>query len=71
MKLKKKVTDHSRDKYITTSEFNKITTENFAARLPQVNIVTKIYFDNKLSSLNIKITLNKTKHYLLKISFKN
>ena len=29
----KKITDHSQDKYITTPAFNKLTTENFAARL--------------------------------------
>ena len=26
-----KITDHDNDKYITTQEFNKLTTENFAA----------------------------------------
>ena len=30
--IEKKVTDHDHDKYITTSEFNKLTTENFPAR---------------------------------------
>ena len=45
MKLKKnkikKNTDHSNDKYITTPEFNKLTAESFAARLAQVNLITK------------------------------
>ena len=38
MKLEKKFTDrdHS-NKYITTPEFNKLTSENFAARLKQAN----------------------------------
>ena len=31
--IRKKITDHSQDKYITTPAFNKLTTENFAARL--------------------------------------
>ena len=30
--IEKKVTDHDHGKYITTSEFNKLTTENFPAR---------------------------------------
>ena len=28
----KKVTNHNHDKYITTPEFNRLTTEDFAAR---------------------------------------
>ena len=55
MKLKKKITDHSHDKYITTSEFNKLTAENFAGRLAQGNLVTKTDFDNKLINLNKKL----------------
>ena len=54
MKLKKKITDHNHDKYITTPEFNKLTTENFAARLAQANLATKTDFDNKLINLNKK-----------------
>ena len=56
MKLKKKITDHGHDKYTTTPEFNKLASENFAARLAQANLVTKTNFDNKLSNLY------KTKH---------
>ena len=62
--LVKKLTDHKHDKYITTPEFNKVTAENFAARLAQANLVTKTDFDNKLSSFNRKITGNKPKHLL-------
>ena len=40
MKLKK-ITDHHHDKYITTPEFNKLTAENFAARLVQANLASK------------------------------
>ena len=41
----KKTSDHNHDKYITTPEFHKLTSENFAARLKQSNFVTK---SNKL-----------------------
>ena len=61
----KKVTDHDHDKYITTSEFNKLTAENFTARLTQANLVTKTDFDAKLKSLNKKINANKTKNLLV------
>ena len=54
--LEKKLTAYNHDKYMTTSEFNKLTAENFAARLAQVNLRTKTDFDAKLSSLNRKIT---------------
>ena len=48
-------------KYITTQEFNKFTTENFAAILEQADLVNKIDFDNKLTTFNRRITSNKTK----------
>ena len=50
-------TDHDHDKYITTQEFNKLTAEDFTARLAQPNLaskndianfVKKTDFDNKL-----------------------
>ena len=37
----KKVSDHNHEKYITTPEFNKLTTENFKARLAQADLVKK------------------------------
>ena len=58
------ITDHKHEKYITTPEFNKLTTESFAARLAKANLITKTDFDAKLSSLNRKTTSNKTKHLL-------
>ena len=67
--LEKKITDHNHDKYITTPEFNKLTAENFAARLAQANLITKTDFDAKLSSLNKKITSNKTKHLIVENKF--
>ena len=33
VEIKKKITDHDHNKYITTQEFNKLIAENFAARL--------------------------------------
>ena len=50
------------DKYITTPEFNKLTSENFTARLKQASLVTKTDFDKKLTSFNRKSTSNKTKY---------
>ena len=63
-----KISDH--DKYITTSEFNKLTTENFAARLAQANLVTKTDFDNKLTGFNKRNNSSKTKHLLTENEFK-
>ena len=57
--VENKIPNH--DKYVTTPEFNKLTAENFTARLKQANLVTKSYFD-KLTSFNRKITSNKTKY---------
>ena len=34
-------TDHDHDKYITTQELNKLTAENFTARLAQANLASK------------------------------
>ena len=66
----KKFTDHNHDKYITTPEFNKLSTDVFNARLAQANLITKTDFDAKLSSLNRKITSNKTKHLLVENELK-
>ena len=49
--IENKVSDHDHDKYITSSEFNKLSTENFKARLAQPNLITKTDFDAKLTSL--------------------
>ena len=42
-----KVTDHNHDKYITTPEFNKLTTEDFKARFARADVITKADFDAK------------------------
>ena len=48
--------NHNHDKYIDTSEFNKLAFDVFNARLAQSNLITKTDFDANLSSLNRKIT---------------
>ena len=60
--VENKIPDNS--KYITTQESNKLMTENFAARLNQVDLVKKktTNFDNKLTSFNKRIASNKTKY---------
>ena len=68
--LKRNLTDYNRDKYITTSEFDTLAASVFNARLAQANLVTKTNFDAKLSSLNRKITANKTKHLLFENELK-
>ena len=55
-----KIPNH--DKHIITPEFDKLTAENFRARLKQANLVSKTGFDNKLTSFNRIITSNKTKY---------
>ena len=53
-----KIPDNS--KYIATQEFNKLTAENFAARLKQADLVNKTDFENNLTNFNRRITSNKT-----------
>ena len=56
--------NHDHDKYIDTSKFNTLTANIFNERLAQTNLITNTDFDAKLSSLNRKITANKTRHFL-------
>ena len=65
VKLKKKLTDHSHDKYITTQELNTLAASVFNARLAKAKLTTRTDFDARLSSLNRKITANKSKHLLV------
>ena len=58
--VENKIPDNS--KYITAQEFNKLTAENFEARLKQADVVNKTNFDNKLTSFNRRITSNKITH---------
>ena len=63
--IENKLNNHNHDKYITTPEFNTLVADVFNARLSGANLVTKTDFDAKLSSLNRKITQNKSKHLLV------
>ena len=63
-----KISDHNHDRYITTSKFNTLTAEDFAARLKQANLITRTDFDDKPKSLNKKINSVKQNIYLLKMS---
>ena len=49
---------------IMMNNFNKLTTENFAAILTQANLVTKTDFDNKLMIINRKISSKKKKKHV-------
>ena len=68
--IEKKVTDHNHEKYITTPEFNTLAVDVFNARLAQTNLITKAEFEGKLSSLNRKITTNKTKNLVVENELK-
>ena len=62
--IEHKLNNHNHDKYVATLEFNTLAADVFNARLAQANLITKTDFDAKLSSLNRKITANKTRHFL-------
>ena len=63
--IENKLNNHNHDKYITTPEFNTLAANVFNIKLAQDNLITKTDFDAKLSSLNRKITENKSKHLLV------
>ena len=44
--FEKEFTDHNHDKHITTTEFNKLATDTFNARIVQANLVKKILIIN-------------------------
>ena len=67
--VENKIANH--DKYITTPEFNKLTSEHFTARLKQTDLVTKSDFDERLTSINKRITSNKTKYLNLQKKLKS
>ena len=62
--VENKILDYA--KYITTQEFNKLTSENFTARSTQANLVSKTDFDNKLKSFNIKINSKNLSSLIIK-----
>ena len=57
--IEKKITDQDYDKYINTPQFNDLNPN--VVRLAQAHLVTKTSFDNGVSSLDSKITVNKRK----------
>ena len=77
--IEKKIIDYDHAKYITTQEFYKLTSENFAVRLAQANLSSKndaasflkmADFDDKLKHFIKNVTLNKTKHVLVENELK-
>ena len=62
--------NHNHDKYITTPEFNTLAADVFNATIAQANLIAKTDLDAKLSSLNRKITQNKTKYLLVENELK-
>ena len=64
-----KLNNHDHDKYITTPEFDTLAADVFNATLAQANLITKTDFDAKMSRNNRKVTENKWKIYLLKMSW--
>ena len=65
-----KITDHNHDKYVTTVEFNRLTTENFKTRLAYANLITKTNFDTELKKISERVTSNKSKHLLVENELK-
>ena len=55
-----KITDYNHDKYITTSEFNKLTAENVVARLAQASLASKSGIDNFVKKTDFDDKKNKT-----------
>ena len=65
--IENKLNNRNNNKYIDTTEFNKLAADVFNERIAQANLVTKTDFDAELSSINRKITKNKTKYVLNKL----
>ena len=77
--IKKKITEHNHDKYITTPAFNKFMADvfavwlkwaNLACKIDIVTLVNKADFDKKLKNLNKKVTTSKTKNVPAENEFK-
>ena len=68
--IENKLNNHNHDEYITTPEFNTLAAIVYNAGLSQGSLVRKTDFDVKLSSLNKRVTTNKTK-YLHRFFIKN
>ena len=59
--IEKKSTDNDHHKYVATQEFNKLTSENFAARLKQANLATKTDVDDFVEKADFDKNLKKNK----------
>ena len=69
--MKKKISDHDRDNYITTPEFNTLAADVFDARLAtQTDLIKKSEFDAKLKAISDRVTNNKSKHLLVESELK-
>ena len=69
--IEKKIAYDSHDEYITTEEFNRLTTENFKTRLGYANLITKKDPDIEFKKISDKVTSNKSKHLLVDKELKN
>ena len=56
--IENKLNNHNHNKYIDTSEFNKLAADVFNARIAQANLITKADFDAKLTEKLLKIKQN-------------
>ena len=77
--MNKITTDHDHDKYITTQEFNRLTSENFTTRLRRANLasknnianfIKKASFVEKLKAVTNKNELNELSKKVKAISAK-
>ena len=53
--IENRITNHNHDEYINTQEFNKLTSDNFAAKLAQANLASKndtVNFIKKILMIN-------------------
>ena len=66
--IENKLTDHNHDKYIDTSEFNKLATDVFNARLAQANLITKQILILNCQVLTEKLSKINQNIFLLKMS---
>ena len=67
--IENKLNNHNHDKYIDTSEFNKLAADVFNARIAQAHLITKTDFDAKLLTLNKKLLKIKQNTCLLKMNW--
>ena len=70
MKLRRKLLIINMFNILLTQNLLNKHQKNFAARLAQVDLVTKTDFDKKLSDLNRKIVSNKAKHLVIQNELK-